>query len=231
MPRWIYTAIILINMVMIIPPVLIFKARSSKKREPRIHLFPDMDNQKRFKAQSANPLFADGRAMRLPVAGTVARGELNADDHYHRGLLANGDFASTFPETFPVTEETLHRGRDRFGVYCAPCHGLSGHGDGMVRHRSEAIGQTWLILDVSAQQAQQYAIGKLFNIVSNGISTMPGYKSTIPLDDRWAIVAYVKALQFSQAEPVASLPPDEQLRLSGTKPVDPNAPKNEGTGN
>ncbi|MGA1488671.1 MAG: c-type cytochrome [Planctomycetota bacterium] len=213
MPRWIYTAIILVNLVMLIPPVLIFKARSSKKRAPRIHLFHDMDHQKRYEPQAGSDLFADGRAMRLPVAGTVARGELNADDHYHRGVV-NGEWAQDFPPAFRVNAATLARGQDRFGVYCSPCHGLSGHGDGMVRQRSEAIGQTWLVLDVSAERARTYPIGQLYNIITNGISTMPSYRATIPVEDRWAIVAYVKALQFSQAAPVSSLPPDVQLRLS-----------------
>jgi len=113
-----------------------------------------------------------------------------------------------------VNAATLARGQDRFGVYCSPCHGLSGHGDGMVRQRSEAIGQTWLVLDVSAERARTYPIGQLYNIITNGISTMPSYRATIPVEDRWAIVAYVKALQFSQAAPVSSLPPDVQLRLS-----------------
>ena len=217
MPRWIYTAIILVNVLMIIPPVLIFQARSVKSRNPRIHLFPDMDHQKRFKAQSYNPLFADGRAMRPPVAGTIARGELHADDHFFRGRTGDA-WATTFPRQLQITEEFVQRGRDRYAIFCTPCHGMSGHGDGMVKIRSEALEQTWDILDVSTEKARGYPVGHLYNIVANGINTMPGYRSQIPdVEDRWAIVAWVRALQYSQAVDVARLSPEDQTEMRARK--------------
>ena len=230
MPRWIYTAIILVNVLMIIPPVLIFQARSVKSRNPRIHLFHDMDHQKRFEEQSYNPLFADGRSMRPPVAGTVARGELHDDDHFFRGRVGDA-WANTFPRQVEVTPELIQRGRDRYGIFCTPCHGISGHGDGMVKRRSEALEQTWDVLDVSTEKARGYPVGHLYNIVANGINTMPGYRSQIPdIEDRWAIVAWVRALQFSQSVPIAQLPPAEQGRMyakPGAPVVDPNgAPGN-----
>ena len=234
MPRWIYTAIIMVNLLMIIPPVLIFKARSEKSRNPRIHLFPDMDNQQRFKEQSENPLFADQRAMRLPVDGTVARGELYLDDHYYRGRTGDA-WATTFPSQIAVNEAVLDRGRDRYGIYCTPCHGISGHGDGMVRARSLALEQTWDILDLNTQKARDYPVGHLFNAITNGINTMPSYRSAVTVEDRWAIVAWVRALQFSQAVEVSQVPPEVQGDLNASKPREPeptdeSAPKNPATG-
>ncbi len=223
MPRWIYTAIILVNLLMLVPPVLIARARVQRTREPRIHLFHDMDNQRRFKAQSRNPLFADHRAMRPPVAGTIARGELKADDHFYRGRVGD-EWAAVFPSQVTVDAAFIERGRNRFGVYCTPCHGISGHGDGIVARRSQALEQTWQILDLSTEKTRAYPVGQIFNVITNGILTMPPYRSQIPEEDRWAIVAWARALQFSQAAELASLPEVWQQELRKTKPVAPPVP-------
>jgi mono/diheme cytochrome c family protein len=220
-PRWIYKAIILVNLLMLIPPVLIARSRTSRSRDARIHLFHDMDNQRRYEAQSPNPLFADGRAMRPPVPGTIARGELAADDHFHRGRRGD-DWAATFPAQVTVDDALLVRGRERFGIYCTPCHGISGHGDGMVARRSNKLLQTWVIGDLAAQKARDYPVGQIFNIITNGTLTMPPYRSQIPEQDRWAIVAWVRALQYSQAAEFASLPEERQAELRAVKP--PPAP-------
>lgn len=223
MPRWIYTAIILVNLVMVIPPVLIFKARASKSRNPRIHLFYDMDRQPRYLAQSTNPLFADGRAMRLPVPGTVAIGELNMGDHYYRGIV-DGAWAKSLPSEVTVNSEFIERGRQRYRIYCTPCHGISGHGDGLVARRSTAISMAnpeeiaWTVADLTLEKTRQYPIGQIYNSITNGINTMPPYKASIPVRDRWAIAAWVRALQYSQSAELTSLPPDRQAKLAATKP-------------
>ena len=132
-----------------IPPALIAQMRAVHSTKPRIHYIQDMDNQPRFEAQHANPLFADGRAMRPPVAGTVARGELRADDHYYRGI-SGGVWATVFPSQVEVSMTLLQRGRERFGIYCQPCHGAAGYGDGMVNQRAMELvnvglnGTTWV---------------------------------------------------------------------------------------
>jgi len=226
-PRWIYTAIILVNLVMLVPPVLIARARVEKTRHPRIHIFPDMDHQKSYKPQEASPLFADGRAMRPPVAGTVARGELDLDDHFHRGRTGDR-WAETFPPQLLVDARFVERGRERYQIYCAPCHGASGHGDGIVPRRSEALEQAWTVGDLSAAKPRAYPVGQIYNVITNGILTMPPYRSQIPEEDRWAIVAWVRALQYSQAAELAKLPAPRQSELQATKP--PPEPAGGGAG-
>lgn len=217
MPRWIYTAIILVNLVMLVPPVLIARARVQKTRHPRVHIFPDMDWQASYKPQEANPLFADGRAMRPPVAGTVARGDLDLDDHFHRGRTGD-QWAETFPPQLLVDARFVDRGRQRFQIYCAPCHGATGHGDGIVQRRSEALEQTWTVGDLGAAKPRAYPVGQIFNVITNGILTMPPYRSQIPEEDRWAIVAWVRALQYSQAAELAKVPAPLRSELNASKP-------------
>ena len=151
--------------------------------------------------------------MRLPVAGTVARGELNADEHYYWGTV-DGEWAKDFPSQIKVNAELLERGAQRFSVYCTPCHGLSGHGDGMVSRRS-AVSEygAWVVSDLSSEKGLAHPIGEIFNIIGYGINTMPGYRAQVPPEDRWAIVAHVKSIQFSQSVDIAEIPEQERKRL------------------
>ena len=212
-PGWIISAIILVNLALLVPPMLIAKAQFATSRSTRIHVFYDMDQQQKFKEQAANPLFADGRSMRLPVAGTVARGELNADEHYYWGTK-DGEWAKDFPPQIVVNSALLERGENRFAVYCTPCHGFSGRGDGMVPRRSAASDYgAWVVSDLSSEKGLAHPIGEIFNITGYGINTMPGYRAQVPPQDRWAIVAHVKALQFSQSVDIAEIPEPERKRL------------------
>jgi len=190
----------------------IANVRVSKSSQPRVHLVPDMDNQGRYDAQQLNGWFADTRAMRLPVAGTVAQGELRADDHYCRGVHDAG-----YAEEFPVelTGQLLARGRQRFDIYCAPCHGMAGYGDGIVARRAENLQQgTWVTpASLHVEPAYSRPVGHLFNTITNGIRTMPAYGAQIPVEDRWAIVGYIKALQRSQRSGVEDVPADERQSL------------------
>ena len=187
-----------------IPFALAAMARAVPSSHTRIHIIQDMDNQPKFRAQHANPLFADGRAMRPPVAGAVARGQLGADDHFERGIVAD-QWAVTFPARVPVTMELMYRGRERFGIYCQPCHGAAGYGDGMVNVRAMELvnlgtnGTVWVQpKSVHDDDIREQPVGRIFNSITNGVRTMPPYGPQIPVADRWAIVAYVKALQRSQ---------------------------------
>jgi mono/diheme cytochrome c family protein len=213
MPRWMGWSVLVLAVLALVPPVLIARARSVTSPRPRLHLIPDMDNQPKYKAQAWDPLFADRRAMRLPVAGAVARGELEAAPAYYHGEI-NGAWATTFPVS--VDETLLRRGQERFNIYCAPCHGLAGYGNGMVSKRAEALEEgTWVPpLSFHQDQVRQRAVGYLFHIVTYGIRTMPAYGSQIPVADRWAIVAYVRALQRSQNARLEDVPADvrESLR-------------------
>ncbi len=204
MPKSIvYIALLLITAAAV-PPALIAQARAVRSSKPRIHLIHDMDNQPRFEAQHANPFFADGRAMRPPVAGTVARGELRADDHFERGIVA-GKWAKTFPTQVDVSMTLMKRGQERFNIYCQPCHGAAGYGDGIVNKKAMELlnlgtnGTTWVApKSIHEEQIRAQPVGQIFNSITNGVRNMPPYGPQIPVADRWAIVAYVKALQRSQ---------------------------------
>src|SRR5690348_8082382 len=144
-------AAIAIGLILIVaswlPLVLFARARVKRSEEPRIALVQDMGTQPKFREQQTNDLFADNRADRPHVDGTVARGELQEDDHYYRGYSATTaadgkrqvKFFDAFPENVQVSKELLERGRDRFNIYCTACHGYDGYGKGPVEIRSEQI--------------------------------------------------------------------------------------------
>ncbi len=212
LPRWVLPVIITLVVVSWIPLVFIAKARVTKSDVPRIQLIPDMDQQPKYLTQTASPLFADHRAMRPPVEGTVAHGELDDDDLLMRGKV-DGNWTTTFP--FPVTMEVMHRGRERFNIFCAPCHGLAGMGDGMVAKRADALQEgKWVPpTALNSDVVRDRTDGELFNTITNGIRTMPAYGPQIPVSDRWAIVAYVRALQRSQNASPNDVPADHQADL------------------
>lgn len=184
-----------------IPLAIIAYGRVAHRDLPRVHPNPNMDFQKKFKTQSANPLYEDGRAMRYAVAGTISEGDLNQDDHFYRGLV-DGQWATTFPKEVVVTDALLTQGQKQFNVNCSPCHGQAGYGDGMVHRRVTkklAENPTWVApSSLHQDHIRSQAHGKLFNTISNGIRNMQGYGHALVEADRWAIVAYIRALHRSQ---------------------------------
>lgn len=207
MPRWAIPTLVLLLSLALVPPLLITRERSSQFRQPRIHLIPDMDHQFKYKAQQENPLFEDRRAMRLPVEGTVARGELRADDKFYRGTEGS-DWATTFP--IDVTKDVMARGKQRHDIYCAPCHGLDGSGMGTVAIRAQELQEAKWVPPASfhTELVISRPVGHIFNTITNGIRTMPAYGPQISPEDRWAIVAYVRALQRSQNATLEDVPAD-----------------------
>jgi mono/diheme cytochrome c family protein len=199
----------------LLPPLWVAKARVSTSPEPRIHIIQDMANQERFKAQQAQPLFADGRELRPHVPGTLARGDLHDDPHFYEGKV-DGDWATTFPPQIEITEAFVRHGQQRFNTYCAPCHGLGGAGDGIVGQRAvNLVTPGWVAPSALTTDPTviERANGHLFNTITNGIRTMPPYGDQIPERDRWAIVAYVRALQRSQHARIEDVPPDLRAEL------------------
>jgi mono/diheme cytochrome c family protein len=157
-------------------------------------------------------LFADGRENRGQITGTIARGALNADDLFYRGL-DNGNWAAGFPRQLEINEQMMKRGKNRYEIYCAPCHGYDGRGNGAVPQRVAATGGVWLarnLVDPANPVAINMPNGQLFNTISNGYNTMMGYAAQIPHADRWAIVLYVRALQRSQNAALDDIPPDHR---------------------
>ena len=212
LPRWLLYAVAILVVLSWVPLALIMRARVTTSPQPRIHIIPDMDNQPKFKAQSRYPMFADRRAMRPPVAGAVARGATLGEP-----ALTSGKTGENWVSSVPIEVDrgTLQRGRERYEIYCSPCHGLAGFGDGMVAKRAdELLEGTWTPpTSFHTDLLRERPAGHLFNTISNGIRNMPAYGPQIPVGDRWAIVAYVRALQRSQNATVDDVPPDIRAQL------------------
>jgi mono/diheme cytochrome c family protein len=201
MPTWIWAFIIASTVMAMIPFALIAKARASRSPVPHWHIFPDMDFQPKAKSDSAFDEFPDGRANRGEIPGTVARNFLKEDDpEYWWGLTAaeGGEWITGLPAKIQATPNTLARGQERFNIYCGPCHGFDGQGHGTVPTRLDETGHAWSVANLTDPSKVVLPNGQIFNTISNGRNTMRGYASQIPVDDRWAIVLYVRALQRGQ---------------------------------
>lgn len=155
--------------------------------------FPSMEHQPKYRPQSTSAFFADGRADRVPPARTVARGMLREDDHLHRGKNSTGAFVHGMPAGLTVDGKFLERGRDRYQIYCAPCHGAIGDGNGITK--KYGMGATPTYHD---ERMRTMPDGEIYNTIANGKNTMYPYADKLVPEDRWAVVAYVRALQRSQ---------------------------------
>jgi mono/diheme cytochrome c family protein len=215
MPRPILYVLLVLVALSLIPVGLIYKSRATRGRdETRIQVVYDMDDQVHYKTQSANSFFPDGRAMRLPVEGTVAQGVLEDDDAFFRGRVENDTlFVTEFP--LEVTRELMARGRERFNIHCAPCHGQSGNGNGPVHVRAAALGEgTWTPpTDLTSQTVVDRPVGHIYNTIKNGIRNMPAYGPQVVPEDRWAITAYVRALQLSRNATIEDVPAEDRAAL------------------
>jgi hypothetical protein len=170
----------------------------------------DMHDQPRFKPLRPSPFFEDGRSARPLVPGTVARGQLRTDEHFYAGKSA-GKAVDAFP--FPVTRDVLERGRERYNIYCAPCHDRVGNGEGMVVRRGFRRPPSFHI-----DRLAQAPAGHFFDVITQGFGAMADYAAQVPPRDRWAIVAYIRALQLSQRASLADVPPGERPNLQGPGP-------------
>lgn len=168
----------------------------------------DMHDQPKFIPLRPSDFFADGRSERQLIEGTVARGHLNDDTLYYTGKGADGQFSNEFP--FPVTKDVIERGHQRYNIYCTPCHGRVGDGNGMVVNRGYRRPPSYHI-----DRLRQAPNGYIFDVISNGFGAMPDYAAQIPVADRWAIVAYERALQLSQHATIDDVPADQRGKLSG----------------
>jgi mono/diheme cytochrome c family protein len=164
-----------------------------------------LEDQPRLEPYEASAFFSDGMASRLAIEGTVARGELATDELLHTGK-SNGALATEFP--IPITAQVLSRGRERFNIYCAPCHDPMGHGNGMVVQRGFPAPPSYHI-----ERLRAAPHGHFFDVLTNGFGKMPRYSPLLNVHDRWAIAAYVRALQFSQSAALTELPPEIQQEV------------------
>jgi cytochrome c553 len=164
-----------------------------------------MAEQPRYDPLEASNFFADGQSARHPVDNTVARGTLREDEHLYEGI-SNGAPATTFP--FPITLEIMERGRERYDVFCSPCHSRTGNGDGMIVRRGFTRPASFHI-----DRLREAPPGYIFGVITNGFAAMPSYRQQIGADDRWAIAAYLRALQASQSANANELPADARKQL------------------
>ncbi len=254
LPGFVKMVFVLLLALCTLPPALIYRARGDSNSLPRLHFNPDMDWQYKSKAQRGAPnigaddknpewIFADQRAMRVIVPGTVVRGQLRDDGQFFTGIVdapqgttaidkdrqyvstdsaglqdagvaqdtaaapPEPNWMTTFPERFEVTAETMARGKQRFDIYCAVCHGTTGSGDGMVNQRAMSLNALQKANWTTARSLHDHTVigqpvGRIFDTISNGRGTMGPYRSQITVEDRWAIVLYIKALQDSMSEAV-----------------------------
>ncbi|MCG8650719.1 MAG: cytochrome c, partial [Pirellulales bacterium] len=267
-PKAFFVTLGVLGALAIIPMLMVGKMRVTNSSSPRFHIFFDMDFSPAKDAQLGSTLFADGRAMRLDVPGTVARGQMTDDPNFLTGIdveklalidepraerlvrilqdpqetatqeedqaessakaessdepASETDAAAAQPasvmDTTPwlannpltVDEDLIRHGKKHFEIYCSVCHGMNGGGNGLVNRRAQSLSQsTWIPpskLSDPTLYADKYPDGKLFSTISNGIRKMPGYAGQIRPSDRWAIVAYVRALQKSQDASIDLVP-------------------------
>ena len=165
----------------------------------------DMHDQPKYRPLAASDFFPDDKSARSVVKGTVARGQLNPDDRFSRGRVGQ-ELVTDIPVS--VTRSSLERGRRRYEIFCGPCHGPLGDGEGMVVRRGFRHPPSFHI-----DRMREASVGHYFDAISNGFGAMPSYASRIPVADRWAIIAYVRALQLSQRAVLSDVPPEERKRL------------------
>lgn len=182
--------------------------RGSTSRKPPIELFPDMDRQPKLRPQTTANFagFADGLSSRLPVAGTVPRGRPPELSALHTGKEPDGSWVEAIP--MDITREFTTRGRERYGIYCAPCHGAAGDGKGVTTRFGMAA-----VANLHDERLITMTDGELFETVTNGKGLMGGYGDKIRPEDRWAILAYLRALQLSRLGRHGDIPEDIRSKL------------------
>jgi mono/diheme cytochrome c family protein len=175
-----------------------------------------MHDQPKYRPLQESTFFADGLSARPVVAGTVPRGHLQDDELLYRGRV-DGQIADVFP--FVIDSAVMARGRERFDIFCSPCHGTTGLGDGMVVRRGFRRPPP-----LADQRLRQAPAGHFFDVMTSGFGAMPDYAAQIRPADRWAVAAYIRALQLSAHATLADVPPAERQRLEAERPGEPGEP-------
>jgi hypothetical protein len=210
--------IILILLTLTAVGVGIVGFRGGLSRQPPIEVFPDMDRQLKLRPMQPNAFFANGLSSQLPPTNTIARGEplltVNGpvyaweDKSVNTGCVIG---TTNYIETNPllVTGQLLRRGRERFDIYCAPCHGALGDGNGITKK----IGVMPAVANLHDKRIVEMADGEVFNVITHGRGLMAAQGPLVPVPDRWAVVAYLRALQLSRLGSVDDLPPGQQAEI------------------
>jgi mono/diheme cytochrome c family protein len=203
--------------VIVISVMVVAGKRGDMSRRPPIEVFPDMDRQPKLRPQAENSLFKDGFSSQQPIAGTVARGTPWQDSPENTGKIPG---TTNWVATIPValTQQLLARGQQRFNINCSPCHGAQGDGKGITSKFGMAVVAD--LHDAVTRKVPQQADGELFNTISYGKGLMQGYAANVTIADRWAIIAYVRALQRSRLGSLDDVPADHRAELSKSMPPD-----------
>lgn len=187
---------------------LILTGCAGTQRVTPIEVWQDMKRDGKYLPQTESSLFSDHRASRAPVAHTVARGHLNEDEFYTTGIVPG---TQTYGGVNPlaINAELLQTGQMKFNTYCSPCHSRVGNGKGIVALKTPS----WQPSNLHDDRIKQMADGEIFNVISYGKRSMPSYRYQVPEHDRWAIVAYVRALQRTSSGSAADVPSQMQAEL------------------
>jgi len=199
--RYVYV----IYFFVVVAVVSILGFRGTTFQTPPIEVFDDMDHMPKYHPQGESAFFADGKADRLPVEGAVARGTYYEDEYLESGKKG-ADFGSGFP--VDVTHELIARGQERYGIYCAVCHGQVGNGDSMTKKYGMLTAA-----NLTDDRLAAYTEGQLYDVIANGKGTMLPYSDKLSVEDRWAVVAYVRALQRAANGSVKDLTPAKREEL------------------
>jgi hypothetical protein len=203
----------LVRPLLVIGASMWLACRGDVSQEPPVHVVLDMDRQPRYEAQDACPECADHGAMRAPVVGTVAVGRLRADAHTHRATAPGGALADALPPAISLDVELLRRGRDRYEIFCVPCHDVRGTGVGLVVERGMMQPPS-----LHERRLREQPLGYFFAVMSDGLRNMPAHASQIPTRDRWTITAYVRALQIAHdPQSVGSPAATTELEAGGSR--------------
>jgi mono/diheme cytochrome c family protein len=180
----------------------------------------DMQDQPKYRPQRPSDFFADGRSERQPVEGTIARGALQDDTAFYEGKDAAGKDIEEFP--IAVNKTVIERGQNRYDIYCAPCHGRIGNGLGMIVRRGFKQPPSYHI-----DRLRNAPVGHFYDVVSNGYGAMLNYAAQVQPRDRWAIIAYIRALQYSENANINDLPAEARARVPAAGAAPPSAQANE----
>jgi mono/diheme cytochrome c family protein len=174
--------------------------RGDHFRNPPLEIFPDMDRQPKYRPQQPSTVFANGRTSQEPIPGTIARGEPFQNNAVNTGYApGTTNFVASIP--LPVTEQLMARGKQRYDIYCLPCHGPTGDANGIVKKYGYAT-----VKSLHDKLVVIQSDGEIFNTITHGKATMWAYGSQVPIEDRWAIIAYVRALQRARLATVDEVP-------------------------
>jgi len=220
MPPLMRASVVLVAMLLFATAMV--GCRGMRSERPPIHPNLNMDFGPNFKAMRPNPFFEDGMAMRQPVPGTVAREQLRTAENapFEHGRTAGGEYVDSMPVL--ITEAVLERGQERYDIFCGVCHGAVGDGNGIIMVGNAGQGYGYIPAPTFHDEFLLAAPdGYLYDVITNGVRSMPAYGHQLRPADRWAVVAHIRALQRAQAATPADLPQPERERLGAASPTPP----------